>query len=62
MKYLLTIILLSGCASFPAGLEITDDERAACEAEGCSVWTQSELEKLVRAAMLRGYQAGRKSL
>lgn len=60
MKYLL-ILFLSGCASLP-GVQITDDERKACEAEGCSVWTRAELEKLVRAAMLKGYKAGKGSI
>jgi hypothetical protein len=58
----LAIVLLSGCASLPAGVEMSDEERAACEAAGCTVWTQAELEQLVRMAMQRGYLAGRQSL
>ncbi len=61
-KLLLTsVLMLSGCASLP-GVQMTDAERKACEAEGCSVWTRAELEQLVRAAMLKGYQAGKGSL
>lgn len=59
---ILAIVLLSGCASLPAGIEMTDDERKACEAAGCTVWTRAELEQLVRMAMQRGYAAGKKSL
>lgn len=58
----LTLALLSGCASLPAGVKMTDAERAACEAEGCSVWTMAELRKLIGAAMAKGYQAGKGSI
>ena len=62
-KLLLTsVLMLSGCASLPPGVEMTDAERAACAESGCSVWTRAELEQLVRAAMLKGYQAGKGSL
>ena len=59
-KLVLICVLLSGWASLP-GVQMTDAERKACEAEGCSVW-RAELEQLVRAAMLKGYQAGKGSL
>jgi starvation-inducible outer membrane lipoprotein len=62
MKYALIALLLSGCASLPAGVEMTEDERKACEEHGCTVWTRAELEHLVRLAMQRGYAAGRQSL
>lgn len=52
-------LFLSGCATIP-GVEISDEERAACKAEGCSVWTRAELEDLVRAAMLKGIEAARR--
>ena len=55
-------LLLAGCAQLPKGVEMTDDERAACEAQGCSVWTLAELQKLVQIAAKRGYDMGRKSL
>ena len=60
-KLILICVLLSGCASL-SGVQMTDAERAACESQGCSVWTRAELEQLVRAAMLKGYQAGKGSL
>ena len=63
MKTLLLLsMLLSGCASLPPGVEMTDDERAACEASGCTVWTMDELRKLIGMAMRKGYEAGKKSL
>lgn len=58
---MLAMVFLTGCASLP-GLKITDEERAACEAEGCTPWTVRELQMLIQAAMQRGYQAGKKSL
>lgn len=61
MKYLL-VVLLSGCASLPAGVKMSDDERKACEAETCSVWTVQELRKLITKALQQGYAAGRNSL
>ena len=63
MKTLLLLsALLCGCASLPPGVEMTDDERAACEAQGCTVWTMGELRKLIGMAMRKGYEAGKKSL
>ena len=62
MKTLLLLsMLLSGCASLPPGVEMTVDERAACEAQGCTVWTMDELRKLIGMAMRKGYEAGKKS-
>jgi uncharacterized protein YcfL len=61
MKTALIALLLTGCASIP-GVQLTDAERVACEAHGCTVWTRAELEQLIRAAIQRGYFAGRKSL
>ena len=55
------ILTLTGCATIP-GLEITEDERKACEAEGCSVWTVRELEDLVIRAMRKGYENGKKAI
>lgn len=59
---LLRSMLLCGCASLPPGVEMTDDERAACDAQGCTVWTMDELRKLIGMAMRKGYEAGKKSL
>ena len=54
-------VLLSGCSSLP-GVQISDNERKACEAEGCSVWTDRELERLAKSFFQKGYTAGMKSL
>ena len=60
MKTLLlcTALLLSGCATLK-GVEATDEERKACAAETCTVWTERELRELVRQAMRKGYEAGK---
>ena len=39
---------------------LTAEDRAACEAQGCTAWTQAELEALVRAAMLKGIEAAQR--
>lgn len=62
MKAIILCLALSGCASLPAGVQMSDDERKVCEAEGCSVWTVQELRKLITKALQQGYAAGRKSL
>ena len=41
MKYLLAIVILSGCASLPDGVQMTDEERTACAASGCAVFTEA---------------------
>lgn len=56
---ILFAFLLTGCATIP-GLQISDEGRAACAASGCSVWTQAELEALVRAAMIKGIEAAQR--
>ena len=56
---ILSALLLSGCATIP-GLQISEEERAACAKSGCSVWTQAELEDLVRAAMIKGIEAAQR--
>jgi len=57
----LVAVLLSGCASIK-GVEITDDERKACEQVTCSVWTEAELARLVRKFFSDGYKAGKASI
>jgi uncharacterized protein YceK len=52
-------ILLSGCATIK-GVNATRDERRACAAETCSVWTDRELRVLIQRAMQEGYKAGAK--
>ena len=61
MRYILITLMLSGCASLPQGVEMTDDERKACAEAGCTVWTRAELEQLVGMAMQRGFHAGRQA-
>ena len=56
---ILSALLLSGCATIP-GLEITAEDRVACEQQGCTAWTREELEALVRAAMLKGIEAAQR--
>lgn len=58
---MLISLLLSGCANIP-GVLITDDERKACEASSCSVWTFQELQNLARKFFKEGYQAGVSSI
>ena len=61
MKIAIVLILLVGCASLPEGVAMTDDERKACTAtQDCSVWTVAELQKLIRSAMQRGFDAGKR--
>ena len=56
---ILAPMLLAGCASLPAGVTMTDDERAACVAApgGCSVWTEQELQEL-RGLALQFFREG----
>jgi hypothetical protein len=62
MKAAIIVIFLSGCASTPTCVQMTDAERAACEQHTCSVWTLVELRRLIGIALKQGYDAGRKSL
>lgn len=56
---LLLCVIATGCATI-SGVQISDEERALCADQGCTVWTQAELEALVREAMRRGVEAARK--
>ena len=58
---ILLAALLSGCASMP-GVQATDDERKACEAQTCTVWTVQELQGLARCFFQQGHNAGVKSI
>ena len=62
MKATIIALLLSGCASLPPGVQMTESERVACAAETCTVWTMAELRKLISVAIKRGYEAGKGSL
>lgn len=58
----LAALVLAGCASFPAGLEMSEDEAKACKEQGCTVWTMQELQGLARRFFGEGYKAGVKSI
>jgi len=54
------LVLLSGCASLPQGVKMTEKERAACAAESCYVFTPQELDVLAAYWFMRGFAAGKK--
>ena len=60
---ILAPMVLAGCASLPAGVAMTDAERAACaEAQGgCSVWTEQELQGLALKFFREGFTRGAQS-
>ena len=61
MKTVVVVLaLLTGCASLPEGLQMTDNERKACAVEGCAVFTARELRTLAAELFKRGFQAGQK--
>jgi hypothetical protein len=53
----LVLLHLAGCAN---GVQMTDEERKACrDAEtGCAVFTEQELDTLVKRAIAAGYRKG----
>jgi uncharacterized protein YceK len=51
-------LLLAGCAT---GVKMTDEEAAACKEQGCTVWTDAELQGLALEAMRQGYIRGAQS-
>lgn len=53
--------LLAGCASLPNGVHMTDEEPAACAAQGCTVWTEQELQGPAMEAMRQGFIRGAQS-
>ena len=55
-------LILTGCASMPAGVEMTEAEVKACKEQGCTVWTYKELEGMARRFFGEGYKAGVKSI
>lgn len=58
---LLAILALQGCATTDVarlGIQMDDDERAACALLTCSVWTMEELREFYQRAFLEGYQQG----
>lgn len=61
-RYLVLVALvLSGCGTIE-GVKISDAEREECKAQGCTVWTDADLARLMQNAHSIGYQRGRASL
>lgn len=50
-------LLLAGCTQNIPGVEITEEERKACAVQGCTVWTEQQLENVAR----HFYQKGKRS-
>ena len=57
MRAIALALLLTGCAA--PGVHMNDAERAACEAQGCTVWTIDELRLLVLRSIQRGIEMAR---
>lgn len=55
---ILAALFCSGCAGLPAGVTMDDQERAACAAEGCTVWTVRELQILSRMVVQQTCRRG----
>lgn len=63
MRYLAAVVLAllaTGCASLPEGVQMTDEERKVCAAEGCGVFTLNELRAFGTEMMRRGFIEGQK--
>lgn len=58
----LAALVLAGCASLPAGVDMSEAEAKACKEQGCTVWTMQELHGLVRRIFGEGYKAGVNSI
>lgn len=52
-------VLLCGCAALPEGVQMSDEEREACKAHGCTVWTEEELQQVFIEGVKRGMQMSR---
>lgn len=61
-RYLVLVALvLSGCGTIE-GVRISEAEREKCKEEGCTVWTDSDLQRLMKNIFSIGYQKGAASL
>lgn len=61
MKQAIIILaLLTGCAT-NTGIKMTDEEKAACQAVGCTVWTEGELHMFAQKFFRDGWNAGAKA-
>lgn len=59
MKYILIPLIslsLLGCANIK-GVTISEEERIVCAEQGCTVWTDEELEGLAIHFYQEGYKA-----
>ena len=54
-------LLLTGCASVSEGVQIDDEERVVCAAQGCAVFTLGELQTLSERWYKKGFNAGKNS-
>ena len=61
MLSILLPLVLAGCASLPAGVTMTQQEAAACAAQGCTVWTDAELQGLAMQVFREGFTRGAQS-
>lgn len=55
MRIAILCLLLAGCAS---GVHMTQEEAKNCRDEGCSVWTDAELQQLAIRIGHQAYQKG----
>lgn len=55
----LCALLLAGCATTRDGIKMSEEEAAACKAQGCTAWTEAELMELAQKIFRLGVQAGR---
>jgi hypothetical protein len=66
IRFLLVLcaVFLASCASMQNidGVKVTDAERAECAlTQTCEVWTERQLQKLIREVWGQGVQAGMKN-
>lgn len=55
-------LALAGCTQNIPGVEISDEERAACAAQkNCTVWTEQQLENVAKHFYRMGQQASKGS-
>ena len=54
---MMTISVLIGSLK-TTGIAVTDDERAACQTSGCTVWTAQELQELALRFFKQEHDSG----
>lgn len=50
--------VLTGCTALPPDITATPDERTACQASGCTVWTAQDLQGLALYYFKQGHDTG----